>query len=405
MTESVVLSGSIVCTCSLIKKIDLDALNLLASGCCERLCACSYQEINRHHNFFYALEGAVPISVTNMQNRFEDIAGLLASCMEMIAEVRRNNLALENVHLSKDHIFISSTGYKFIYMPIMHKSNLDAKHFLHKVIALLQSKDLRVIKLSKELRKQNDEAAVIDYMKNYLDDFLTSSNPDVASESAFAEEETTLLNQEYVQEPLEIYETEVKIPLLSDDGETTILSQEMSQQVTFDFAEGETTLLSSEDSFDQSGERFDHADEENGSDPPSGRITEYYQDVYAECETTVLTSQPPLADPVFAVNDDNHYTLYLIRNSTGEKIPIDSAIFTIGKDCNSMDYVLDNESVSRHHATVIYENGGYYIMDNRSTNGTMIEGIRLQPFEKAELGNGYIVSMGNESFQAVLERR
>lgn len=44
-------------------------------------------------------------------------------------------------------------------------------------------------------------------------------------------------------------------------------------------------------------------------------------------------------------------------------------------------------------------------MDNNSTNGTTIEGIKLQPGEKGEIGNGYIILLGNESFQAHIERR
>jgi len=187
--------------------------------------------------------------------------------------------------------------------------------------------------------------------------------------------------------------------LLSDEGATSLLSDNpiySEDDTSLLSDDGETTVLS-QANYD------DYGVVNTGSG--SARLTEYFHDESGEYETTVLTSQPVFQNQPTNKEIQSEYYLYLIRNLNGEKITIDVTPFTVGKDSANMDFVLNNDSVSRHHATIIYENGDYFIMDNNSTNGTTIEGIKLQPGEKGEIGNGYIISLGNESFQAHIERR
>ena len=133
--------------------------------------------------------------------------------------------------------------------------------------------------------------------------------------------------------------------------------------------------------------------------------TVFLHNDFGEGETTVLSAQPQQAPQAPVPHEAGEYQLYLIRSGTREKIAVEVTPFTIGKDPNRMDYAVNNDSVSRSHATILFENGVYCIVDNGSTNGTMIEGVRLQGSEKAELDNGYFLSIGNESFQVILERR
>ena len=101
---------------------------------------------------------------------------------------------------------------------------------------------------------------------------------------------------------------------------------------------------------------------------------------------------------------DVSYKLYLIRNSNSQVINVTGNYFTLGKDSGNVHAYIDNNSVSRHHATITFENGCYYIMDNKSTNGTTVEGIRLQPYEKAQLFDNSIVSLGTETITIKMER-
>ena len=51
--------------------------------------------------------------------------------------------------------------------------------------------------------------------------------------------------------------------------------------------------------------------------------------------------------------------------------------FTIGRSKEN-DIIIDEASVSRHHATIIQTVSGIVISDNGSRNGTFINGIRIQ---------------------------
>lgn len=162
-------------------------------------------------------------------------------------------------------------------------------------------------------------------------------------------------------------------PVPETEGETTILSQDVAEM------ESETTVLSQ-------------------------HTTAFFPNVLAECETTFLSDSSIHVEPK-EIEEGEAYNLFLLRIGTGEQIHINKSQYSIGKDIKTMDYVLGNESVSRNHATVYIEENKFYLTDNGSTNGTTIEGIRVQSGERVDLSDGDIISLGNEVFQVLLERK
>lgn len=59
-------------------------------------------------------------------------------------------------------------------------------------------------------------------------------------------------------------------------------------------------------------------------------------------------------------------------NSIGGKIPISSALMSIGRE--KTDIVLDDSEVSRHHCNVLVFDDIIVVRDHGSTNGTMVRG-------------------------------
>jgi pSer/pThr/pTyr-binding forkhead associated (FHA) protein len=51
---------------------------------------------------------------------------------------------------------------------------------------------------------------------------------------------------------------------------------------------------------------------------------------------------------------------------------------TIGRDARQADFVLDDDTVSREHARVRYENGKFVVYDLASTSGTYVNGNMIQ---------------------------
>lgn len=76
-----------------------------------------------------------------------------------------------------------------------------------------------------------------------------------------------------------------------------------------------------------------------------------------------------------------------------EKFP-----FVIGKKKEAVDLALNDYSASRVHARIIREEGGVYIEDVNSTNGTFKNGLRLQPYEKRKLEVGDELRFGKTEY-------
>lgn len=89
---------------------------------------------------------------------------------------------------------------------------------------------------------------------------------------------------------------------------------------------------------------------------------------------------------------------YLVNARTKEKIFITADVFRIGKSRKENDYIVDNDAVSNHHAIIYHENGGYYILDPRSTNGSFIDDEEIEKGVKVELLQGCKLTLADEDF-------
>lgn len=92
-------------------------------------------------------------------------------------------------------------------------------------------------------------------------------------------------------------------------------------------------------------------------------------------------------------------TATLIRKKTGEKITINKAEFRIGKERNKVDYcITGNSNISRTHATIVYRNGAYAIVDNNATNGTNVNGVAVPAGKERALTGNETIRLADEEF-------
>ena len=89
-----------------------------------------------------------------------------------------------------------------------------------------------------------------------------------------------------------------------------------------------------------------------------------------------------------------------IRTKTGENIYITKPQFIIGKSKLHADYAIENNTaVSREHCIIERElSGENYILDNNSTNGTYVNGMKLEAGRAQLLTDGTKVRLGDEEF-------
>lgn len=77
------------------------------------------------------------------------------------------------------------------------------------------------------------------------------------------------------------------------------------------------------------------------------------------------------------------------------------SVFPIGKETTigrgeDRDIVVRDNAVSRKHCRIVLEEDGYYIVDEGSTNGTFVGGVRIT---RAKLQNGDIIQIGESKMR------
>ncbi len=89
----------------------------------------------------------------------------------------------------------------------------------------------------------------------------------------------------------------------------------------------------------------------------------------------------------------------LLRSSNGEQIEMNSGVFIIGKELAKVNYCIsDNPSISRTHVRIEARGDSVYVTDLDTTNGTFLNGVRLNPNQEALLRDGDKLVLADEEF-------
>lgn len=112
-------------------------------------------------------------------------------------------------------------------------------------------------------------------------------------------------------------------------------------------------------------------------------------------ETTVLSSDAGET----TVLSQNINGGSLVSAKTGEKIPVNTAEFTIGRERTKVNYCISgNTSVGRVHAKIVNRNGVAYLVDMKATNGTFVNGVKCTPMQEVQLKSGDKIAFSNEEY-------
>ena len=71
-------------------------------------------------------------------------------------------------------------------------------------------------------------------------------------------------------------------------------------------------------------------------------------------------------------------------------LPLEAGVLRIGRSLNA-DLRLEDQTVSRRHAIVVQRPGGHRVLDDRSANGILVNGVRV---EQADLSDGDVIVVG-----------
>jgi hypothetical protein len=84
--------------------------------------------------------------------------------------------------------------------------------------------------------------------------------------------------------------------------------------------------------------------------------------------------------------------IFLIHN--GKPVKINKESFIIGR--KDADYVINSPIISGLHVSIKSEQGKFYVVDENSKNGTLINNMRINPYSLTEINNGDIIQIGKE---------
>lgn len=120
-------------------------------------------------------------------------------------------------------------------------------------------------------------------------------------------------------------------------------------------------------------------------------------------ETTILSQMPAANDGETELLSGELNTVQhlgtLVRKSSSEEISIDKSDFVIGKDARADFCIRNNTSISRKHVLITSGRNGAYIQDCNSTNGTYVNGTKIESGRLVLLNNGDVIKMSNEEFE------
>ena len=82
------------------------------------------------------------------------------------------------------------------------------------------------------------------------------------------------------------------------------------------------------------------------------------------------------------------------ENAQSSYLLFDATKMKIAEKCN---IVIDNKMVSRHHATIQKIKDDFYIKDEESTNGTFVNGMKLEKDKFMKINPGDKITIGTET--------
>ena len=326
------------------KEVDLTALNMLAMRSVKNLCSCKYFCENSNHIFRYDVSNLLTLESLTCSN--QDIILLLESLYNLLIEISKNDLKLSNISVLHSNIYFNNQDFLFIYVPAkIIKKETSINSFIDQVLSGLKTES-RLIKLVVKAIKKGESAVTT------LQSFLENSNLHNDNSNTFSEGETTLFGNTSAD--------------CFSEGETTLFGNTSADS----FSEGETTMFK-----------------------------DTMKDLSPDDETTLLSDYSTKSVNI----GDRSREIYLVRSVNGESFNISSNKVEIGSIVSPGNIQINNRSISRRHATIIIERDCVYIIDNNSTNGTVVDGMAVDAGVKMQIYNGSFLTMGDETFQIIIK--
>ena len=106
-----------------------------------------------------------------------------------------------------------------------------------------------------------------------------------------------------------------------------------------------------------------------------------------------ITTNSPVGKHIDKISSSKSASYLMFNN---RKVNLVAKI-TIGRDTSS-DIVVDNKLASRHHAVIQKIKDAYFLKDENSTNGTLVNGVKVPKDKYIKLNIGDQIQIGSMVF-------
>lgn len=297
---------------------------------------------------------------------------VFAQILEVTKSVDRNSFNINNLVMNLKYVFINKLTKEihFIYQPILsQKISSNLASFLYTVA------DNTRLDLKEDLKPLNEMMAFIRGLNVVtavaVENYILKVYPQI-----YKQVKRQKPGQSEALDGSDIYyrrnEWDERKKRTIDDEATSLLVDDEEDEAT-------SLLVDDEDEDEATSLLIDDEEDE---------------------ATSLLVEDDDDATSLLDSNKTIQSFPYLIRKSNYDRIDINKPAFRIGKERSYVDYFIqNNNAVSRIHADIISRNGEFYIKDNNSTNGTFVNGNRVQAETETQIFDGDALTFANEDFK------
>ncbi len=129
-----------------------------------------------------------------------------------------------------------------------------------------------------------------------------------------------------------------------------------------------------------------------GTIGPSGRCSVCGQDTFNAQQAEQGQARDARGAATAAAAGTKSKPAFLFNKLTNERYALNQSVSKIGRDQTNNISITNDHYISRHHAWVLQMQGGYYVEDLGSTNGTLVNGELLG--ERRQISPGDRITFG-----------